>query len=121
MTRERHLATAPITVLIITDGVPNVTGTTLTAGAQERYTMIDLQPLERISGHVMLRLAYISPKVGAHWRAHVPRHHVRLWTVDTEAMNGWNRHLKPGVALHEQPKFWRWFHDDIDGHIRSTT
>lgn len=121
VTNARNLASSAITVLIITDGIPNVRSGPLTAGAHERYAMIDLTPLERISGHVTLRLAYISPTVGTHWRAHVPRSHVRLWTVDTEAMKRWETHLNPGVAPHAQDTFWHWLHHDIDVRIRSTT
>jgi hypothetical protein len=119
ITREQGLTHAPITVMIISDGMPGSSGAVSTAGTQDLYGKIDLTPLEQASRHVTLRLAYVSPKVGAYWRAQVPRHSMRLWTVDTEVMNGWKTRLKPGVAPHAQADFWRWLHEDVDVRIRA--
>src|SRR5512134_713137 len=119
ITKERNLVLAPVNVIIITDGVPDSSITGVKAGAQELYQKIDLKPLEYLSRNVTLRLAYVSPKVGEQWRAHVPRHRVRLWTVDAEVMKGWKAQMQPGTDLQEQTKFWRWLRDNVDFRIRA--
>lgn len=119
ITKERNLVLTPVNVVIITDGVPDSSVTGLKAGAQELYQKIDLKPLEYLSRNVTLRLAYVSPKVGEQWRAHVPRHRVRLWTVDADVMKGWKAQLQPGTDLQEQSKFWRWLRDNVDFRIRA--
>ena len=121
VTREQGLSRAPMTVLAITDGVPETSGTGTTADRHNLYAHIDLQPLEQASRNVTLRLAYVSPTVGAYWRAQVPRNHIRLWTVDTEVMKRWKTYPHAGVAPQAQSAFWRWLHDDVDVRIRSAT
>jgi len=120
ITKERNLVLAPINVMIITDGVPDVAaGSGAVAGAQALYERIDLKPLEYLSRNVTLRLAYISPKVGDHWRRHVPRDRVRLWTVDGEVMKNWREKLEPNRDLHDQARFWKWLQDTVDYRVRS--
>ncbi len=119
ITKERNLVLAPINVVVITDGVPDSSVTSVKAGAQELYQKIDLKPLEYLSRNVTLRLAYVSPKVGEQWRTHVPRHRIRLWTVDADVMKGWRAQLQPGMDLPEQVKFWRWLRDNVDFRIRT--
>src|SRR5215210_5921848 len=108
ITKERNLVLAPVNVIIITDGVPDSSVNGGRAGAQDLYQQIDLKPLEYLSRNVTLRLAYVSPKIGEQWRAHVPRHRVRLWTVDADVMKAWKGQMQPGNDLQEQSKFWRW-------------
>lgn len=119
ITKERNLVLAPINIVIITDGVPDSSVSGLKAGAQELYEKIDLKPLEYLSRNVTLRLAYVSPKVGEQWRAYVPRHRVRLWTVDADVMKGWRNQMQPGADLQEQTRFWRWLRDNVDFRIRA--
>jgi hypothetical protein len=119
ITKERNLVLAPVNVIIITDGVPDSSVNGGRAGAQDLYQQIDLKPLEYLSRNVTLRLAYVSPKIGEQWRAHVPRHRVRLWTVDADVMKGWKGQMQPGNDLQEQSKFWRWLRDNVDFRIRA--
>jgi hypothetical protein len=120
ITKERNLVLAPINVMIITDGVPDTATHAATAGSQALYEKIDLKPLEYLSRNVTLRLAYISPKVGDHWRRHVPRERVRLWTVDGEVMKNWQEKLEPNRDLAEQTRFWKWLQDTVDYRVRSS-
>ena len=120
ITKERNLVLAPINVMIITDGVPDAATSGTTAGSQALYEKIDLRPLEYLSRNVTLRLAYISPKVGDHWRRHVPRERVRLWTVDGEVMKTWREKLEPNRDLGEQVRFWKWVQDTVDYRVRSS-
>ena len=118
--KERNLVLAPINVMIITDGVPDATIKGAAAGSQALYEHIDLKPLEYLSRNVTLRLAYISPKVGDHWRKHVPRERVRLWTVDGEVMKTWREKFEPNRDLAEQTRFWKWLQDTVDYRVRSS-
>ena len=119
ITKERNLVLAPINVMIITDGVPDAATNGTMAGSKALYEKIDLKPLEYLSRNVTLRLAYISPKVGDHWRRHVPRERVRLWTVDGEVMKTWREKLDPNRDLAEQIRFWKWLKDTVDYRVRS--
>lgn len=120
ITKERNLVLAPVTVVIVTDGIPDATASSVKAGTQYLYKQIDLNPLEYLSRNVTLRLAYVSPKVGDQWRTHVPRKRVRLWTVDAEVMKGWKDQLQPGVDLAQQDRFWNWLRDNVDFRVRSS-
>lgn len=120
ITKERNLVLAPINVMIITDGVPDAATSGTAAGSLALYEKIDLNPLEYLSRNVTLRLAYISPKVGDHWRRHVPRDRVRLWTVDGEVMKTWREKLDPNRDLAEQTRFWKWLQDTVDYRVRSS-
>jgi hypothetical protein len=120
ITKERNLVLAPINVMIITDGVPDSSVSGVKAGAQELYQKIDLKPLEYLSRNVTLRLAYVNPKVGEQWRAHVPRERVRLWTVDGEVMKNWKEKMQPNLDLAEQDRFWKWLRDNVDYRVRSS-
>ncbi len=120
ITKERNLVLAPINVIVITDGLPDATPSGITAGSQALYEKINLKPLEYLSRNVTLRLAYVSPKVGEHWRRHVPRERVRLWTVDGEVMKNWKEKMQPNRDLAQQERFWKWLQDNVDYRVRSS-
>ena len=120
ITKERNLVLAPINLIVITDGIPDATAGGSTAGTQGLYQKINLKPLEYLSRNVTLRLAYVSPTVGEHWRRHVPRERVRLWTVDGEIMKTWKEKMQPNRDLAEQDRFWKWLQDNVDYRVRSS-
>jgi hypothetical protein len=116
--KERNLHLTPITVLVVSDGVPDVPGKSgLTTAALYRH--IDLTPLDYLSKNVTLRLTYTSPKVGEQWRKYVVRDRVRLWAVDAEVMKNWRDRLQPGVELPRQEKLWKWVRDNVDFRVKS--
>lgn len=117
--KDRNLVLAPVTLMIVTDGVPDYSVPGAKHGSDQMYEGIDLGPLEYLSRRLTLRLAYVSPKVGAKWRELVPRHRVRLWTVDGEVMRGWRTQVRANVALASQEKLWSWIKDNVDYRIRS--
>ena len=117
ITKEHNLVPKPVSIMIMTDGVPDSSLSRSREDNKELYERIDLKPLEYLPRNVTLRLAYISPNVGAQWRAHVPRHRVRLWTVDADVMQGWRSHMHAGIPMEEQDTFWRWLRDNVDYRI----
>ena len=117
ITKERNLVLAPITVMIVTDGLPDVPG--LKAGSQAVFQQIDLNSLEYLSRNITVRLVYVNPKIAQQWRSQIPRQRVRLWTVDAEVMKGWTHQLQPGVDTSHQDRFWKWVQDNVDFRVRS--
>jgi hypothetical protein len=119
ITKERNLVLTPITVMIATDGVPDLTAAGTKAGSKALYEQIDLGALEYLSRRVTLRLAYVSPKVGENWREHVPRQRVRLWTVDADVMSGWRDQVDPQQGSEQLGQLWEWIQHNVDYRVRS--
>jgi hypothetical protein len=118
ITKERNLVLAPITVMVVTDGLPDVPG--LKAGSQAVFQQIDLNSLEYLSRNITVRLAYVNPKIAQQWRTQIPRQRVRLWIVDAEVMKGWTHQLQTGVDTARQDRFWKWVQDNVDFRVRSS-
>jgi hypothetical protein len=114
--KERGLLLAPISILIVSDGIPDVPGTT--SNSPLAYGKIDLTPLEYLSRNVTLRLVYPSAPVGEKWRRLVPRQRVRFWAVDQEVMRGWRTHLKPDAPPARQTQLWKWVRENVDYRVR---
>lgn len=117
--KRRNLILKPITIVVISDGIPDVTARLAAAGAEdERYGKINLEPLEFLSRNVTLRLLYTSPQVAVRWEQEVPRRRVRMWTVDHEVMDGWRSQIAPGRALEQQEALWTWIEENVDFRVR---
>jgi hypothetical protein len=119
ITKERNLVLAPITLMVVTDGIPDAATPDGKAGTRELYERINLKPLEYLARNVTVRLTYVSPKVGEQWRTHVARQRVRLWTVDAEVMKGWKSQMQADVDLAQQNKFWKWVQENVDFRVRA--
>ncbi len=117
--KERNLVLAPIDVVVVTDGVPDLLVGGGKAGSPASYQAIDLSGLEYLSRRLTLRLAYTSPTAGENWRRYVSRQRVRLWTVDAEIMEGWSEQVEPGLDPEAQERLWKWIGDNVDYRTRS--
>ena len=117
--KERNLVLAPITLTVVTDGVPDVSVARAKAGPQALYKRIDLAPLEYLSRRMSVRLTYVTPQVGKNWRELVPHQRVRLWTVDAEIMKGWKAQIDPRGGLESQERLWAWIQHNVDYRVRS--
>ena len=117
--KERNLVLAPVTVTVVTDGIPDFAVPRAKAGSLAQYRHIDLTPLEYLSRRMSVRLAYVSPQVGKNWRDLVPRQRVRLWTVDAEIMKGWRAQVAGAGAPGEQERLWDWIQHNVDYRVRS--
>jgi hypothetical protein len=95
-TQRRNLVLTPITLVILSDGVPDL-GRKGTDPAAP-YRALDVKPLEYLARHVTVRLLYADPEVAAHWEHDVPRNRVRMWTADNVVMAGWREQLKPATV-----------------------
>ncbi len=114
-TKDRNLSLAPISILIVTDGVP----ATQSQGGKSAYEKINLEPLEYLSRRVTVRLTYLRPKIAKHWQEDVPARRVRIWTCAGEVMVGWKKQMEAGVELAQQEKLWKWVKDNVDFRVRA--
>jgi hypothetical protein len=119
ITKERNLVLAPISIVLVSDGVPDLTAGMKNKAAVDLYKEIDLSSLDYLARNVTVRIAYVSPKVGEQWRSLVPRQRVRLWTVEAEVMRGWNNQIQPAVDMAGQERLWGWVRDNVDFRVRS--
>ena len=117
--KERNLVLAPITLTLVTDGVPDFAVPRAKSGSSAMYKHIDLAPLEYLSRRMSVRLAYVSPQVGKDWRELVPHQRVRLWTVDAEIMKGWKAQIDQAGASAGQERLWAWIQHNVDYRVRS--
>ncbi|HEU5322414.1 MAG TPA: hypothetical protein VFX28_16530 [Methylomirabilota bacterium] len=118
ITKERNLLLTPITVLVISDGIPDVPSATVKPGSPQAYEQIDVGGLEYLARRVTVRLAYPTPTVAESWRKLVPRQRVRLWTVEQEVMRGWRAQLTPEAEPAAQGRLWRWVRENVDYRVR---
>jgi len=117
VTKERNLVLSPITVLLVTDGVPDIPHPTFKPGSKGMYRTINLGPLEYLSRNLTLRVAYTSPKVAEFWRTEVPRQRVRLWTAEAEIMRTWRSQVID-AAPPDQTRLWKWVRQTLDFRVR---
>lgn len=117
---ERHLVLTPITVLVLTDGVPGADARPKRPAAGA-YREIDLRPLDYLARRVTVRLAWTSPPVAERWRTLAQRARVRLWTVDQEVMKSWRAHLAPDTPPAGQDRLWQWVRETLDVRVRRGT
>jgi hypothetical protein len=115
--KRQNLILKPITIVVISDGVPDVSRRTV-ASEDDRYRKINFEPLEFLSRSVTVRLLYASPTVAVRWEQEIPRRRVRMWTVDNEVMAGWRSQIKPGLSLQEQEGLWKWIEENVDFRVR---
>ena len=121
ITKDRNLILSPITILVVSDGVPDFTASKKARRGSKKglYKQVNLRPLEYLSRNITLRLTYVSPMVGKHWRTQVPRKRVRLWTVDAEVMKRWPDYMDSGTDIAQQERFLDWLKDNVDFRVRA--
>ena len=119
LVKERGLILAPLNVVVLSDGVPDVPPGTRLAAHENPYARIDLGPLEYLSRNVTVRLLYANPTVGDDWKRLVKRQRVRLWTEEQQVMAGWHMQFKPDLPLAQQHALWEWTKDNVDFRVRT--
>lgn len=121
--RNRNLVLRPVSVVMVTDGVPDAPDVTQgSSDSQEApYRNIDLTPLERLSRNITLRVLYTDPVTGKYWQTRIPRRRVKIWTQDAEVMTTWNDSTiyLPDTPIAEQERWLEWTADNVDYGVRS--
>jgi len=117
--QKRGLALTPLTIVIISDGVPDMPidgGRRIVEGLYEK---VDLSPLEYLARNVTIRILYPSPTVAQKWERAIPRQRVRIWPVESDVMKGWKEQMQNhGTKLEDQELFWKWVLDIVDHRVR---
>src|SRR5438105_7501811 len=102
----------PRSIVLMTDGVPDVGGNT----RDERFRNLNLKPLEGLSRNITVRVLYTDAVTAKSWRDEVPRKRVKVWTQDAVVMTEWKdpRTTLPGRPIAEQARFFSWVRDNVD-------
>ncbi len=119
LVKERGLILAPLNVIVLSDGVPDVPPGTRLAANENPFARIDLGPLEFLSRSVTVRLLYANPTVGEDWKKLVRRQRVRLWTQEQQVMEGWHMQFNPDLPMAQQHDLWKWVKDNVDFRVRA--
>lgn len=114
LVKLRGLILTPLNIVILSDGVPDVTG-----GDEGRYANIDVSGLEYLSRSVTVRLLYASPTVSVAWEQEIDRRRVRVWTVDDEVMPGWREQFEADLESGDHELLWTWVKDVVDFRVRT--
>lgn len=124
--RRQNLVLAPLDVVILSDGVPDISHGQHVAHPHDpkwappeaMYTNVDLTPLEYLSRSVTVRVLYATPPVARGWEQWVKRQRVRIWTQDADVMQGWRRWFVPGAPPERQDSLWSWVSKIVDFRVR---
>ena len=114
---RQNLVLSPINIVMLTDGIPDTPSER--TDSLSKYKKIDVSKLEYLSKSITVRVLYPRPTVAVHWEKQIPRHRVRMWTVDDEVMATWRKHYRAGVPEAEQSELWTWINDNVDFKVRS--
>lgn len=116
MVRSKNLVLRPLTVVMVSDGVPDVT-----RNGRTSYESVSLAPLERLARSVTVRLLYTDAVVGKSWQTRVSRKRIKVWTQDADVMRSWKdpKILLANVPFEEQPHFFAWVDDNVDFGVRA--
>lgn len=117
--KRQNLVLAPLNIVMFSDGIPDFPGASRMSPDQ-LYGKVDLNPLEFLSRSVSVRLLYATPSVAQNWERRVKRTRVRLWTQDSQVMQGWRRFLVAGLAPERQDSLWSWMDKIVDFRVRRT-
>ena len=112
MVDQKRLILKPISIVLLTDGVPDLGG----ANRKARFRNLSLTPLEYLSRNITVRVLYTDAVTAKNWRDDVPRKRVKVWTQDAIVMTEWKdpRTMLPGKSFSDQEKFFAWVRDNVD-------
>jgi len=116
--RDRNLILKPISIVMISDGIPDVP----TGGKKKAdFKDIIVKPLELLARNITIRLLYTDAVVGKDWQTKVSRKRVKIWTQDAEVMESWKdpNILLPDTTFKSQERFFNWIKDNVDFGVRS--
>ncbi|HEX9653794.1 MAG TPA: hypothetical protein VGA99_08785 [bacterium] len=122
MVRNKNLVLRPLSIVMLSDGKPDIRKEGLSAQAGETdFRSLVVKPLERLSRNITIRLLYTDAVVGTNWQTLVPRQRVKVWTQDAEVMVSWKdpKILTPETPMEEQTAFIAWVEDNVDFGVRA--
>ncbi|HEY6867046.1 MAG TPA: hypothetical protein VI792_07310 [Candidatus Eisenbacteria bacterium] len=112
MVDQRRLILKPLSIVLLTDGVPDLGG----PDKRARFRTITVRPLENLSRNITLRILYTDAVTAKSWLDEVPRKRVKVWTQDAVVMAAWKdpRTLNADKPFTDQPRFFSWMRDNVD-------
>ena len=112
MISTKRLILKPISIVLLTDGAPDLGGDTRSA----KFRNLAVKPLESLSRNITLRILYTDAVTAKSWQSEVPRKRVKVWTQDAIVMADWKdpKTLLPGKPFADQQKFFSWVRDNVD-------
>lgn len=114
--KSKNLVLRPVSIVMISDGIPDVK-----KNGKTDFGSIVLNPLEKLSRNITLRLLYTDAVVGKDWQTKVKRSRVKIWTQDAQVLETWKdpKILIPGKKLENQDRFFDWVKDNVDFGVRA--
>ena len=119
MIDQRKLLLKPISIVLLTDGDPDITDGDGTSAA-DKFRKLSVTPLEGLSRNITIRVLYTNAVTAKSWRDEMPRKRVKVWTQDAVVMTDWKdpRTMVPGKPFDQQTKFFSWVKDNVDFNPR---
>jgi hypothetical protein len=114
--KNKNLLMRPVSIVLISDGKVDVMpGKT---GGHPRT--LKVEPLERLTRDVTIRLLYTDAVTGKQWMTEMPRKRVKVWTQDAVVMREWKdpKIVLPGHPLQDQRRLFNWIKDNVDFPVR---
>ena len=116
--QKQSLLIAPLAIVIVTDGIPEVARRKSGKAVKASYEKIDVAPLEYLARNVTIRVLYPSPVEAAAWERKIPRQRVRIWPVEAEIMQGWHEQIENKSNPEKDKRLWKWIQDIVDQRVR---
>lgn len=117
--RNQNLILRPVSVVMVSDGIPD--SPDVRESGETDYRSVNLQPLERLSRNITIRLLYTDPVIGRNWQSKIPRRRIKIWTQNAEVMTTWNDttiYLED-TPIKEQRRWLDWTADNVDFGVRA--
>jgi hypothetical protein len=116
--RNRKLVLKPISIVLISDGRPDLPGE---KAREETFRKISFKPLELLSRNITVRLLYTDAVTGQRWQTKIPRKRVKVWTQDADVMETWHdeKIFLHGEPITKQVRFLAWMKSNVDFDVRS--
>ncbi len=120
--KNRNLILRPISVVMISDGMPDFPKSSGRKNMDRNFKKLDLSPLEQLTRDMTIRVLYTADAVvGMGWQSKVPRRRVKVWTQDAPVMVTWKdpKIYQNNKPFKKQTRFFEWIRENVDFRVRS--
>jgi hypothetical protein len=118
MIDQKKLLLKPISIVLFTDGDPDMGEGTSPASTDKeaKFRNLSVSPLEGLSRNITVRVLYTDAVTGKNWLDDMPRKRVKVWTQDAVVMAEWKdpKTFLPDTPIEKQTRFFSWVKDNVD-------
>jgi hypothetical protein len=118
MIDQKKLLLKPISIVLFTDGDPDMGETSSAASTDKtaKFRNLSVSPLEGLSRNITVRVLYTDAVTGKNWLDDMPRKRVKVWTQDAVVMAEWKdpKTFLPDTPIEKQTRFFSWVKDNVD-------